>query len=50
MRLDFTEDELVNKIEELSIGFKPGEKWNYRNTNYVLLGVMIHRVNRQVLH
>jgi uncharacterized protein (TIGR03435 family) len=44
MRLDFTEDELVNKIEALPIEFKPGEKWDYRNTNYVLLGVMIHRV------
>jgi uncharacterized protein (TIGR03435 family) len=44
MRLDFTEDELVKKIETLPIEFKPGEKWNYRNTNYVLLGVMIHRV------
>jgi CubicO group peptidase (beta-lactamase class C family) len=44
LRLDFTEDQLVNKIEELPIEFKPGEKWDYRNTNYVLLGVMIHRV------
>ena len=44
LRLDFTEDELVNKIEALPIEFKPGEKWNYRNTNYVLLGAMIHRV------
>lgn len=44
LRLDFTEDELVNKIEALPIEFKPGEKWNYRNTNYVLLGVMIRKV------
>jgi CubicO group peptidase (beta-lactamase class C family) len=44
LRLDFTEDELVNKIEALPIEFKPGEKWDYRNTNYALLGVMIHRV------
>ena len=44
MRLDFTEDELVNKIEALPIEFKPGEKWDYRNTNYVLLGAIIHRV------
>jgi CubicO group peptidase (beta-lactamase class C family) len=44
MRLDYSEDELVNKIEELPIEFKPGEKWNYRNTNYVLLGVMIHKL------
>ena len=44
MRLDLTEDELVSKIEALPIEFKPGEKWDYRNTNYVLLGVMIHKV------
>jgi CubicO group peptidase (beta-lactamase class C family) len=44
MRLDYTEDELVKRIEELPIEFQPGEKWNYRNTNYVLLGVMIHKL------
>lgn len=44
LRLDFTEDELVAKIEALPIDFKPGEKWSYRNTNYVLLGVIIHKV------
>jgi uncharacterized protein (TIGR03435 family) len=44
LRLDFTEDQIVEKIEALPIEFKPGEKWNYRNTNYVLLGVMIHKV------
>jgi CubicO group peptidase (beta-lactamase class C family) len=44
LRLDFTEDELVEKIEKLPIESKPGEKWDYRNTNYALLGVMIHKV------
>jgi CubicO group peptidase (beta-lactamase class C family) len=44
LRLDFTEDELVNQIEALPIESGPGEKWNYRNTNYVLLGVIIHKV------
>lgn len=44
LRLDFTEDELVEKVESLPIEFKPGDKWNYRNTNYLLLGVMIHKV------
>src|ERR1700693_5418897 len=44
LRLDFAEDELVNKIEALPIEFKPGERWGYRNTNYVLLGAIIHRV------
>jgi CubicO group peptidase (beta-lactamase class C family) len=44
LRLDFTEDELVEKTEALPIEFQPGEKWDYRNTNYMLLGIMIHKV------
>lgn len=44
MRLDFTEDELVTKIEALPIESAPGEKWDYRNTNYFLLGVLIHKI------
>jgi CubicO group peptidase (beta-lactamase class C family) len=44
LRLDFTEDELVTKIEALPIEWAPGEKWDYRNTNYVLLGIIIHKV------
>jgi CubicO group peptidase (beta-lactamase class C family) len=44
LRLDFTEDELMTKIEALPIEEAPGEKWDYRNTNYVLLGILIHKV------
>lgn len=44
LRLDFSEDELVTGIEALPIDFKVGEKWDYRNTNYVLLGVIIHKI------
>lgn len=44
MRLDFTEDELVTKIEALPIESAPGKKWDYRNTNYFLLGVLIHKI------
>jgi CubicO group peptidase (beta-lactamase class C family) len=44
IRLDFTEDELVRKIEALPIEFKPGDNWEYCNTNYLLLGVIIHKV------
>jgi CubicO group peptidase (beta-lactamase class C family) len=47
LRLDFTEDELLHKIEKLPIEFQPGDKWDYRNTNYVLLGIMIHKVTGQ---
>lgn len=46
-RKDFTEDELVKKIETLPIEFRPGERWDYRNTNYALLGVLIHKVTGQ---
>ncbi len=45
LRLDFTEDELLEKAEALPIEFQPGEKWAYRNTNYMLLGIMIHKVS-----
>jgi len=44
MRMDYTEDELLKKAEALPIENAPGEKWNYRNTNYMLLGILIHRV------
>lgn len=44
LRLDFTENQLLRKIESLPIENPPGAKWNYRNTNYVLLGMLIHRV------
>lgn len=43
-RLDFTEDQLVKKVEALPIEWAPGEKWDYRNTNYMLLGVIIHKI------
>jgi CubicO group peptidase (beta-lactamase class C family) len=44
LRLDFTEGELVTKIEALPIEWAPGDKWAYRNTNYVLLGILIHKI------
>jgi CubicO group peptidase (beta-lactamase class C family) len=44
LRLDFTEDQLVTKLEALPVEWGPGEKWEYSNTNYVLLGILIHRV------
>lgn len=43
-RLDFTEDELVKKVDALPIEWAPGEKWDYRNTNYLLLGIIIHKI------
>jgi CubicO group peptidase (beta-lactamase class C family) len=44
IRKDFTEDELAKNVEAMPIENPPGDKWNYRNTNYLLLGILIHRV------
>src|SRR5438094_5831388 len=44
MRMDYTEDELYKRIKEMPMDFKAGEDWAYRNTNYVLLGILIHRL------
>ena len=44
LRLDFTEDELATKIEAMPIEWETGSKWAYRNTNYVLLGIIIHKI------
>ena len=44
IRLDFTEAQFVKFIETLPIEFAPGEGWEYRNTNYLLLGAVIRKV------
>ena len=45
LRMDFSDAELLAKIEKLPLEFAPGAKWEYSNTNYVLLGLLIHRVS-----
>ncbi len=47
LRSDFSEDDMVAKIARLPINFNPGENWSYENTNFVLLGILIHRVTGQ---
>jgi len=44
LRLDHSEGELLRMIEAMPVENAPGEKWAYRNTNYVLLGMLIHKV------
>ncbi len=45
LRLDFTENQLLKKIEAFSPEWAPGTRWQYSNTNYVLLGILIHKVS-----
>ena len=44
MRQDYTEDELYQKIASLPLDFPPGEKWNYSNPGYLLLGILVRKV------
>ena len=44
-RHDYTEDELVGRAAKLPTKFAPGLRWNYSNTAYVMLGVIVHRVS-----
>lgn len=46
-RKDYTEDELVKFAASRPLDFRPGERWSYSNTGYVLLGALIHRVSGQ---
>ncbi len=48
LRLDMNEDELYKKITAMPMDFQPGEDWSYRNTNYVLLGILIHKVTGKI--
>nr|WP_184092254.1 serine hydrolase domain-containing protein [Sphingomonas xinjiangensis] len=44
LRQDFTEDELVRRVAELPLEFAPGQRWSYRNANYLVLGALIRQV------
>jgi len=41
---DYTEDQLVRIAARLPLDFRPGTRWSYSNTGYLLLGALIHRV------
>lgn len=46
-RADYSEPQLVEIIESLPIEYAPGAKWEYCNTNYLLLGAIIRSVSGQ---
>jgi CubicO group peptidase (beta-lactamase class C family) len=43
-RTDYTENDLLKKAMNMPLDFQPGDKWSYSNTDYVLLGILIHRI------
>jgi CubicO group peptidase (beta-lactamase class C family) len=46
-RRDYTEDDLEKMAFGLTPEFPPGSRWNYSNTGYVLLGIIIHKASGQ---
>ncbi len=44
-RRDYTEDELAKLAYGLKLEFPPGARWNYSNTGYVLLGIVVGKVS-----
>ena len=49
LRGDYTEETLYRQLVKLPMEFAPGAKWKYSNTNYVLLGFLIHKVTGRIL-
>jgi len=47
LRHDYTEEELTRFAFKLTLEFPPGSRWNYSNTGYVLLGIIIHKTSGQ---
>lgn len=44
MRSDLGPREIIRLTESDSLEFKPGTKWNYNNTGYVMLGYIIEKI------
>lgn len=49
-RRDYTDDELLGMAAGLPLEFAAGTRWNYSNTGYVVLGIIIARVTGKPYH
>lgn len=43
-RADYTENDLYQRLIKMPLDFEPGTKWQYSNSGYLLLGILIHKV------
>ena len=49
MANDTTADEILTKWAKTDLDFEPGSRWQYSNTNYVVVGRIIEKVSGQPL-
>ena len=41
-----TPDEIVSRWAKIPLDFEPGTQWQYSNTNYVIIGMVVQKVVR----
>ena len=46
---EITEAQFIRMATNLPLNFQPGERWAYSNSNFVLLGFIIHKVSGKPL-
>ncbi len=44
-RKDYQKEEIIKLVADAPLEFAPGEKWNYNNTGFFLLGLIIEKVS-----
>jgi CubicO group peptidase (beta-lactamase class C family) len=44
MRKDYIHKEIIDLVTKEPVEFAPGEQWNYNNTGYFLLGMLIEKI------
>jgi CubicO group peptidase (beta-lactamase class C family) len=47
VRRDYAKREILDLVAQDPLEFEPGERWNYSNTGYFLLGMLIEKVSGQ---
>jgi CubicO group peptidase (beta-lactamase class C family) len=47
LRIDTTDEQVMRSMAERPLNFSPGQAWEYSNSNYHLLGMIIRKVSGQ---